>query len=124
MGLRWLDDEHASLQFGTARVYTRMDGTTVETQLEERRPECLPMSSFKVQKLVRKTRRKRGCNAEFYMLHVTQAADQPTEFHIEDELTAEQRDNFRSSLYNGFPELLQHVDFPPVSREWDHPMET
>jgi hypothetical protein len=36
-GLPWLDDEHASLQFGTSGVFTLMDGTTVETTLEERR---------------------------------------------------------------------------------------
>jgi hypothetical protein len=44
MGLPWLDDEHASLQFGTTMVFTLiMDGTAVETTLEERRPECLLM---------------------------------------------------------------------------------
>jgi P pilus assembly chaperone PapD len=37
LGLPWLD-EHASLQFGTTRVFILMDGTTVETQLEEQRP--------------------------------------------------------------------------------------
>jgi hypothetical protein len=37
-GLLWLDDEHASLQFGSTRVFTLMDGTAVETQLAERRP--------------------------------------------------------------------------------------
>jgi hypothetical protein len=31
MGLPWLDDEHASSQFGSTRVLTLMDGTTVET---------------------------------------------------------------------------------------------
>jgi hypothetical protein len=35
LGLLWLDDEHVSLQVGTTRVFTRMDGTTVETQIEE-----------------------------------------------------------------------------------------
>jgi hypothetical protein len=48
MGLPWLVDEHASLQFGSIRVFTLMDGTTVETTLEERRPECLLMSSTEV----------------------------------------------------------------------------
>jgi hypothetical protein len=28
LGLPWLDDERASLQFGTTRVFTLMDGTT------------------------------------------------------------------------------------------------
>ena len=51
LGLPWLDDEHASLQFGSTRGFTLMDGTAVETTLEERRPECFLMSSTKVQKL-------------------------------------------------------------------------
>jgi hypothetical protein len=45
-----------------------MDGTTVETELEERRHECLLMSSTKVQKLMRKTRRRRGRHAEIYLI--------------------------------------------------------
>jgi hypothetical protein len=45
MGLSWLDEEHASLQFGSTRVFTLMDGTTMETTLEERRPKCLVLSS-------------------------------------------------------------------------------
>jgi hypothetical protein len=65
MGLPWLDDERASLQFGSTMVFTPLDGTTAETTLEERRPECLMMSSTKVQKLMRKTRRSKGRNAEF-----------------------------------------------------------
>jgi hypothetical protein len=65
LGLPWLDNEHASLQFGTTRIFTLMDGTAVETQLEERRHECLLMPSTKVQKLMPKTRRKRGRNSEF-----------------------------------------------------------
>jgi hypothetical protein len=88
MSLPWLDDEHASLLFGSTRVFTLMDGTAVETTLEERRLECLLMSSTQVQKLVRKTRRSRGRNAEFYVIELTPAADQPTDFHIGEELTA------------------------------------
>jgi hypothetical protein len=87
MGLPWLDDEHASLQFGSTMGFTVMDGTSVETQLEERRLECLVMSSTKVQKLMRKTRRSRGRNAEFYVIELTLVADQPTDFHTEEELT-------------------------------------
>jgi hypothetical protein len=34
LGLPWLDEEHASLQVCTIRVFTLMDGTTVETQLK------------------------------------------------------------------------------------------
>jgi hypothetical protein len=81
MGLPWLDDEHASLLFGSTIVFILMDGTAVETTLEERRPECLLMSSTKVQKLVCKTRRNRGRNAEFYVIELTPTADQPTDFH-------------------------------------------
>jgi hypothetical protein len=80
------------------------------------------MSSTKVHKLMRKTRRSRGRNAEFYVIELTQAVDQSIDFHIGEELTAEQRDNFKS--YDDFPELLQLVDSPPVSRQWDHPIET
>jgi hypothetical protein len=80
LGLPWLDDEHASLQFGrTTRVLTlRM---AKETQLEERCLECIQMSSTKVQKLMRKTRRNRGRNAEFYVIDITLAVYQPTAFH-------------------------------------------
>jgi hypothetical protein len=123
LGLPWLDNEHASLQFGSTRVFTLMGGTTVETTLEERRPECLLMSSTKVQKFMRKTRRNRGCHAEFNVIDLTPSANQPIDFHIGEELTSEQRDNFRSLLCDNFPELLQPVDSPIVSRHWDHPIE-
>jgi hypothetical protein len=102
MGLPWLDDEHASLHFGSTTVFTLMDGTAVETQLEERRPECLLMSSTKVQKLMRKTCRSRERKAEFYVIELMLAADQPTEFHSGEDLTADQRDDFRSLLYDEF----------------------
>jgi hypothetical protein len=124
LSLPWLDDEHSSLQFGSARVFTLMDGTSVETQLEDRRPVCLVMSSTKVQKLVRKTRRSRGRNADFFVIELTPAADQPTEFHTGEGLTTNQRVNFRSLLYDDFQELLQPVNSPHVSRQWDHPIET
>jgi hypothetical protein len=82
------------------------------------------MSSTKVHKLLRKTRRSGGRTAEFYVIELTPAAHQATDFHTSEELTADQRDNFRSLLYDDFPELLQHVDSPHVSRQWDHPIET
>jgi uncharacterized membrane protein len=125
LGSPWLDDEHVSLQFGTTRVFSLMDGTSMETQLEERRRECLLMSSTKVQtKLMRKTHRNRGRNAEIYVIELTPATTPSTEFHTREELSAEQRENFRSLLYDDFPELLQPVDSPHVSRQWDHPIET
>jgi hypothetical protein len=73
---------------------------------------------------MRKTRRSRGRHAEFYVIELTSAAEQPTDFHTGEELTAKQRDNFWSLLYDDFPELLQPVDSPLVSRKWDHPIET
>jgi hypothetical protein len=87
MGLPWLDDDHASLQFDSTRVFTLMDGTAMETTLEERRPEFLLLST-KVQKLMRKTRRNKGRHAEFYVIEFTSAAEQPTNFHTGEELTA------------------------------------
>jgi hypothetical protein len=73
---------------------------------------------------MRKTRRSRGRNAEFYVIELTPAVDQPTDFHTGEELTAEQRDSFQSLLYDDFPELVQPVNSPHVSRRWDHPIET
>jgi hypothetical protein len=47
-----------------------MDGTRVETQIEERRLECLLMSFGKILKLMRKTRRSRERSVEFYVIHI------------------------------------------------------
>jgi hypothetical protein len=77
-----------------------------------------------VQKLKRKTRRSGGRNAEVYVIELTPAATQTPEFHTREELTTDQRDSFRSLLYDDFPELLQHVNSPHVSRQWDHPIDT
>jgi cytochrome oxidase Cu insertion factor (SCO1/SenC/PrrC family) len=81
------------------------------------------MSSSKVQKLVRKTRQSKERNDEFYIISITLDAEQPTEFHTKETLIGEQRNNFRTWLYDDFPELRQPVDSPHVSREWDHPIE-
>jgi predicted aspartyl protease len=35
LDLSWLDDELASLQFGTTRAFTLMYGTSMETQIQE-----------------------------------------------------------------------------------------
>jgi hypothetical protein len=37
LDLPWLDDEQASLELGTTRVFTLMDGTTVENQTKKAR---------------------------------------------------------------------------------------
>jgi hypothetical protein len=87
LGLPWLDDEQASVKFGTTRVLTVMNGIAVETQIEDRRLECLLMSYGKVQKLMRKTRRSKGRNAEFYVIDISLAAEQPVEFHTRKEIT-------------------------------------
>jgi hypothetical protein len=88
LGLPWLDDEQASLQLGTTRVLTLMDGTTMDTQIEERRRKCLLIPYGEVQKLMRKTRRGKGRNAVFYVINISPAADHPAEFHIGEERTA------------------------------------
>jgi methyl coenzyme M reductase subunit C len=75
LGLPWLDDEQASFQFGTTMVFIPLDGTALETQLKEQRLEFLHLSQAKVQELMRKTRRSKGHNAEFYVIELTPAAD-------------------------------------------------
>jgi hypothetical protein len=62
------------------------------------------MSSTKVQKLMRKTRRSMGHNTEFNVIELTTTANQPTEFHTGEELTIDKRDNVLSLLYDDFPE--------------------
>jgi hypothetical protein len=44
---------------------------------------------------MRKTRRRRGRNAEFYVIELTLAANQPTEFHNGEELIANQKTSGR-----------------------------
>jgi hypothetical protein len=73
---------------------------------------------------MQKTRRRRGRKAEFFVINVTTAAEQPAEFHIGKELTSQQRSNFRTLLYDDFPELLHLADSPHVSGQWDHPIKT
>jgi hypothetical protein len=99
LGLPCLYDEQASLHFGTTRLFTLMDDTTVEVQTEELRHECLLMSFGNVQKLTRKTRRSGGRNAKFYLIIVTLAAKQPAELHNGEDLIAKQREDFRTQLY-------------------------
>jgi ABC-type molybdate transport system substrate-binding protein len=86
LGLPWLDDEHASLLFGTTRVFAVMDGTPLETQIEERRPHSLLMSSDKIQNLMRKTRRNKGSNAEFYVIDISLATKKEAEYHTREKL--------------------------------------
>jgi hypothetical protein len=73
---------------------------------------------------MRNMHRRRGRNAELYVINISLAAEQPSELHIGEELTTKQRENFRSSLYDDFPELLQQVNSPHVSRQWDPLIDT
>jgi hypothetical protein len=51
-----------------------------------------------------KTRRSMGrSNAVFYLISVTPFTEQPGEFHIGGELTAKQRHDFRTLLYDDLP---------------------
>jgi hypothetical protein len=80
LSLPWLDDEQATLQFGTTRVFTLIGGIAVEIQATERRHECQLMSSSKIQKIMRKTRRSKRRNVEGCVINVTPYAKQPAEF--------------------------------------------
>jgi hypothetical protein len=51
-----------------------MDGIAIEIQTEERRPKCPLISYGKVQKLIRKTSRRKGLVAESYVINVTPIA--------------------------------------------------
>jgi hypothetical protein len=73
---------------------------------------------------MRKTRRSSGRSAELYVIDVSPTTKQPSELHNGEELAEEQRENFRSLLYDDFPELLQPINSPHVSRQWNHPLET
>jgi hypothetical protein len=103
LDLPWLDDEQVSLYSGTTRVFTLMYGKTVEMQVEDRRLECQLMSFGKIQKLMRKTRRNTGRNAEFY---------------------GKKPEHFRSLFYDDFPDLVHQVESRHVCRQWDHPIDT
>jgi hypothetical protein len=63
-------------------------------------------------------------NAEFYVMYIAPAAEQPADIHTREELMTEQCGNFRSLLYDDFPEFIGLFDSPHVSRKWDHPIDT
>jgi hypothetical protein len=88
LGFPCLDDEQASMQFGTTSAFSLMDDTMVDTHTKERIPECLLMPYGKLQKLVRRTRRRKGHNLDFFVIHVSPAAEQPAELHTGEKLTA------------------------------------
>jgi hypothetical protein len=71
LGLPWMVDEHTSLDIGATCGFTLMDGTRVDIQTDERNPQCLLISSGKVKKLMRKTHRSKGRNADLYMINVS-----------------------------------------------------
>jgi hypothetical protein len=116
--------QRASLfKFGTTRSFTMMGGTTMETEIEDRHHECLLMCSGKLQKLMRKTSRNMGRNAEFYVIDIANngAGNRISQWRGANCRSTEQ---LRSLFYDNFPELLQQVDSPHVSREWNHRIDT
>jgi hypothetical protein len=48
----------------------------------------------------------------------------PSEFYLGDELSDDHREDLRKTLFDDFPEHLQPVDSPHLSRSWDHPIGT
>jgi hypothetical protein len=70
LGLPSSDDEHASLQFGTTRVFTLMDGTIMEIQIEERRLECFLMSLARFRNSCTRRAATRRRNAEIYVIDI------------------------------------------------------
>jgi hypothetical protein len=78
LNLPWLADEQASLRFGTTRLITLVEGTTVEACTDGRRPKCLLMSPSTVHKFARKTLRSKGRHAELVSINVTAVAAEPT----------------------------------------------
>jgi hypothetical protein len=58
-----------------------MDGTPLQALIEEQHLECLLMSSSKIPKVMRKTRRNKGRNTEFHVIDISSPTEQPTEFH-------------------------------------------
>jgi hypothetical protein len=74
---------------------------------KERRLECLRMSYGKIQKLVRNIPQSKGRNAEVYVIDVTPTSEHPGELHTIEELIADQRQEFRTLLYDDCPEALQ-----------------
>jgi hypothetical protein len=75
-----------------------MEGTAVETQIEERRPECLEHPAL---------------------------VEHPAEFHTGEELHCITTWPLRVvTVYDNFPKLLQSFNSPPVSRQRNHPVET
>jgi hypothetical protein len=74
---------------------------------------------------MRKSNRTKGRTAKSFMVHVVAVEQQPpNDFHLDDELSDYHREDLREMLFDNFPELLQPVDSPCVSRPWDHPVDT
>jgi hypothetical protein len=116
MGLPWLDDEQATLKFDAERLFILMNGTVIENQVIERRPECLLLSSTKAQKFMIKYARAKDRTAEFFTVHLMVAEQQaPSEFHLDDKLSDQHQEDLRKMLFDDFSKLLQHVDSPHVS---------
>jgi hypothetical protein len=96
----------------------------VETQIEERRPECILMSNVKIQKLMRKTRRAEDKALNFTWLTSRKHRSSLRNFILERNLQQNKRENFMSLPYDDFPKLLQLVSSSFVSIQWEYFIET
>jgi hypothetical protein len=96
LGLPWLDDEQATLKFGAERLLALLDGTVIENQVIERRPERQLLSSTKVQKFMRKSPRAKGRTGDFFTLNLAVDKQQfPSELHLGNEFNDAHREDFR-----------------------------
>jgi hypothetical protein len=55
LGLKWLHDEKATLEFGTEYTFTLMDVTVVETHAVDEQPKNSLLSSRQDHKLMKKS---------------------------------------------------------------------
>jgi hypothetical protein len=101
------------------------DAVVVDTLAVARRLECLLLASTKFQTLMRKSDRAKMRTSEFFLDNLRVLEQYPSsEFSLGDELRQQHRDDSRKMVFDDFPELLQLLDSPPVSRPWDHPIDT
>jgi hypothetical protein len=69
LGLPWLDDEQATLEFGAEGHFTMIDGTMIKKHMIERRPAFLSMSSTEVHNLLRKSAIANGQTAKNFTVN-------------------------------------------------------
>jgi hypothetical protein len=126
LGLPGLDDEQVTPQCSAERPFTLRDDTVIENEVIEQPPECLLMSSTKLQMFMRKqSARAKGWTAKLVTMHLAAAElHPPLEFHLGDEFSDDHRQELWRMFFDNFPELLKPVDSPHASRRWGHPIDT